>query len=146
MMIRTENKGDIESVHQLLLRSFGGQQEIILMERLRKDPEIDPELSIVAEDDGIVIGHIMFSPATLDDGGRCIRWPPSDRLRFFPNTSGGASADSLSQKARNDAAHTVIRSSSCSATRTITRGLALFRPEPTASRSTNLRCPTRSLW
>lgn len=69
MMIRTEHKGDIESVHQLLLRAFGGQHEKILMERLRKDPEIDPELSIVAEDDGIVIGHIMFSPATLNDGG-----------------------------------------------------------------------------
>ncbi|ANY71748.1 GNAT family N-acetyltransferase [Paenibacillus ihbetae] len=69
MRIRTESKDDIDSVHQLLLRAFGGEDEKILMERLRIDPAINPELSIVAEDNGIVIGHIMFSPATLNDGG-----------------------------------------------------------------------------
>lgn len=40
--------------------------EAVLVEWLREDPGYLPELALVAEEDGVVVGHIMTTRGTLD--------------------------------------------------------------------------------
>lgn len=61
MNIRTETKNDYEQVNELLIQAFSGQEEAILVQRLREDGAFERELSMVAEENGIIKGHIMFS-------------------------------------------------------------------------------------
>ncbi|GAB6930052.1 N-acetyltransferase [Paenibacillus sp. JCM 10914] len=68
MNIRTETNQDMERVQHLLLQAFPGQAEARLVEELRKDPQFVPELSIVAEENGIIKGHILLSQGQLLDG------------------------------------------------------------------------------
>lgn len=68
MNLRTETKHDYEKVQDLLMQAFPGREEAILVRRLREDRTFQQELSIVAEEDGIIKGHIMFSRASLFDG------------------------------------------------------------------------------
>ena len=44
--------------------AFPAPDEADLVEALRAEAE--PIVSLVAEDDGVIVGHILFSPVTLD--------------------------------------------------------------------------------
>lgn len=57
--LRGEEPGDAGQIRDLLEASFPGDGEALLVDRLRSDG--DMVLSLVAEDDGIVIGYIAFS-------------------------------------------------------------------------------------
>ncbi|APG91035.1 GNAT family N-acetyltransferase [Sinorhizobium americanum] len=68
MIIRPETQGDIESIRHVTEAAFAGQPysdqtEARIIERLRAEGALT--LSLVAEDDGEVIGHIAFSPVTI---------------------------------------------------------------------------------
>lgn len=58
-IVRLEQPPDAQQVRDLLESSFPGYGEAILVDRLRSDGDID--LSLVAEDQGVVIGYIAFS-------------------------------------------------------------------------------------
>ncbi|MCM2465080.1 GNAT family N-acetyltransferase [Methanoculleus oceani] len=67
--IRPEAREDYPAVHDLIRRAFGREGEARLVEALRKSPGFIPDLSLVAETDGRVVGHILFSPVrTIEDG------------------------------------------------------------------------------
>lgn len=55
---RPEDAADITRVHDL---AFGQPDEGRLVEAIRKLDDFDPELSIVALDDGAVVGHALLS-------------------------------------------------------------------------------------
>lgn len=64
--LRQENKNDFESVFQLIEKAFEEEEysdhkEQFLVERLRKSEAFIPELSIVAEIDNKIVGHILFT-------------------------------------------------------------------------------------
>lgn len=63
MKIRAESGNDHQVVHALNLAAFETPAEANLVEALRL--QADPCVSLVAEDAGEIIGHILFSPATL---------------------------------------------------------------------------------
>jgi putative acetyltransferase len=63
MLIRPEEPKDHAAVHAVNASAFETPAEASLVEMLRK--EAHPVISIVAEDDGTIVGHIMFSPVTL---------------------------------------------------------------------------------
>jgi putative acetyltransferase len=64
--IREEQCGDVAAIRGLHTAAFGGQVEATIVDRLR---ESCPDLvSFVAEDGERVVGHIHFSPVTVDDG------------------------------------------------------------------------------
>lgn len=65
MMIRPERAHDHDAVRALNVSAFGSPGEARLVDRLRR--EADPVVSLVAEDHGVVVGHIMFTPVTLPD-------------------------------------------------------------------------------
>lgn len=65
MLIRPERDDDHAAVHALNVSAFESSGEAKLVERLRR--EADSVVSLVAEDDGTVVGHIMFTPVTLSN-------------------------------------------------------------------------------
>lgn len=69
MLIRHELKEDIPAIREVNRRAFGGRDdEGRLVDLLRERETII--CSLVAEMDGRVAGHVLFSPAVLDDDGR----------------------------------------------------------------------------
>jgi putative acetyltransferase len=62
--IRPEHSGDLIAVRQVNERAFGRPAEADLVDALRGS---DGSISLVATTVGRVIGHIMFTPVTLDE-------------------------------------------------------------------------------
>ena len=70
MDIRKEKPGDYDSIYAVVKAAFdsaehadGNEQDLVVA--LRKGENYIPELSLVAEENGKVIGHIMFTKARV---------------------------------------------------------------------------------
>jgi putative acetyltransferase len=63
MQIRDEEKNDWPGVHSVNVAAFESPAEANLVDALREQAR--PFISLVAEDQGAIIGHIMFSPVEL---------------------------------------------------------------------------------
>jgi putative acetyltransferase len=63
MLIRPERATDVEQIRAVNLAAFDTRAEADLVDVLRQ--QADPVLSLVADEGGDIVGHIMFSPATL---------------------------------------------------------------------------------
>jgi putative acetyltransferase len=61
MQIRTEIPTDYPAIANLLRAAFKQEAEALLVERLRLSARYIPELTLVAEKEGLVVGHILFS-------------------------------------------------------------------------------------
>ena len=66
MIIRPENPDDLNIIREINISAFGDETEADLVDALRKSGI--PLISLVAEEDKTLIGHIMFSPVTIDNG------------------------------------------------------------------------------
>ena len=62
-LIRSEEEKDRTAVHALNVAAFETPTEADLVDALRR--QVRPLVSLVAEDDQSVVGHIMFSPVSL---------------------------------------------------------------------------------
>lgn len=72
MIIRQETQQDFEAVYQLIQEAFstvehrdGNEQDLV--SDLRNSASFVPPLSLVAEIDGKVVGHILFTKATVGE-------------------------------------------------------------------------------
>jgi putative acetyltransferase len=65
MIVRPETASDYEAIDKLLRAAFGGAKEAELIRLTRASADYVPDLTLVAEEDGQVVGHIMFSYITL---------------------------------------------------------------------------------
>lgn len=63
MLIREEKKDDQAAVYTVNESAFETSSEARLVDALREQAR--PIISLVAENDGEVVGHIMFSPVSL---------------------------------------------------------------------------------
>lgn len=95
MLIRQENSNDYIDVYALTKAAFEGMEhsegnEQDLVERLRKSSAFIPELSLVAEEDGRIIGHIMFTKITINDTDALCLAPVSVLPEFQRKGIGGA--------------------------------------------------------
>jgi putative acetyltransferase len=61
LVIRPERAGDLDAIRAVNRSAFGQDDEARLVDALRSSPAFVPELSLVAEIDGVVCGHILFS-------------------------------------------------------------------------------------
>lgn len=68
MLIRREHIKDYAAIRAVNEIAFTGPTEANLVEALRERAR--PIVSLVAEDDGAVVGHILFSPVTLSSDGQ----------------------------------------------------------------------------
>ena len=64
MIIRPEQEADFDAVRQVNRLAFGQPAEATLVDALRKSAE--PLISLVAVDDNQVVGHIFFTPVSLE--------------------------------------------------------------------------------
>ena len=65
MVIRDETRRDHEAVRELNEAAFESDAEARLVDALRE--QATPVVSLVAEEDSAIVGHILFSPVTLTD-------------------------------------------------------------------------------
>lgn len=63
MEIRAESSADAAAVHALNRAAFGTDEEAALVERLHASAA--PVISLVADDGSEIVGHILFSEASL---------------------------------------------------------------------------------
>jgi putative acetyltransferase len=66
IILRQETEHDREKVYKLTARAFGQESESKLVERLRLGDSFVRELSIVAEVDGDIVGHLLFSNILIE--------------------------------------------------------------------------------
>lgn len=87
MLIRQERKEDYKEVYELIREAFasaehadGNEQD--LTEALRKGNAFIPELSLVAEIDGKLAGHILFTKANIGEKEVLVLAPLSVRPQY----------------------------------------------------------------
>ena len=66
--IRPERPEDHEAVASVVADAFRSEAHAALVAAIRASDGFVPELSLVAEDDGRVVGHVMISVVALEDG------------------------------------------------------------------------------
>jgi len=81
--IRKEEVRDIWAIRNLNEVAFDGSAEADVVDKLRQ--RCDDCLSVVAVDGHEVVGHVMFSPATVESGGRVIRGMGLAPMAVLPN-------------------------------------------------------------
>ncbi len=95
MMIRKEEIADYDAVYYLVKEAFetaahsdGNEQELVAM--LRKSRSFIPELSLVAEEEGHIVGHILFTEGKVGKDTVLILAPLSVRPDFQRQGVGSA--------------------------------------------------------
>lgn len=66
IVIRPELPEDIAMIHHVVHQAFGQAAEANLVDALRRNGKA--KISLVAEDNGRVVGHILFSEVVLEAG------------------------------------------------------------------------------
>jgi putative acetyltransferase len=66
MVIRPESEADYAAVAEVTAGAFGSEDEVRLVEAIRACEDFVPELTLVAQEDGRIVGHIMFSYSALE--------------------------------------------------------------------------------
>ena len=69
--IRVESPADIQQIYDLNEIAFGQPAEANVVNRLRAN--CAEHLSLVAEDGGEIVGHILFTPVVIDEAGDAIQ-------------------------------------------------------------------------
>lgn len=65
MNLREEQSEDIAGIRDAEMLAFGGQEEADLVDMLRAHGKAT--LSLVAEEDGQIVGHVLFSPGRIGE-------------------------------------------------------------------------------
>ncbi len=65
MHIRPETAGDQEAIREVNTQAFGRPTEADIVEKVRQSSGFVPELSFVAERNGQVVGHALFSKVAI---------------------------------------------------------------------------------
>jgi putative acetyltransferase len=65
MLIRREHPDDVTAIHEVHAAAFTTELEANLVRALRASDAWLPRLSLVAEDDGVIVGHVVCTRAQL---------------------------------------------------------------------------------
>ncbi len=65
LKIRSETPGDYSSISRINSQAFGRQNEADLVQALRTLAEFDPNLSLLAEIESQLVGHILLFPVHI---------------------------------------------------------------------------------
>lgn len=61
MQIRSEQPSDYLAISETILQAFEQDNEVRLVQEIRNSDRYIPNLSLVAEANGVIVGHILFS-------------------------------------------------------------------------------------
>ena len=64
--IRPETPDDFQAIREMLTVAFSKKGVANLVEAIRGAPGYDSDLALVAELDGVIIGHVMFTPIQIE--------------------------------------------------------------------------------
>ncbi|HEY9610661.1 N-acetyltransferase [Allocoleopsis sp.] len=84
----SETVHEITGIREVVKAAFGQITEAELIEVIRKSQNFIPELSIVATEDGKVLGHILFSPIVIETRERMIPALALAPLAVIPERQG----------------------------------------------------------
>src|SRR5207253_956504 len=68
VIIRPEEQRDFDAIRAVVAGAFGSDVEAKLVDDIRADACYRPDLALVADDGGAIVGHVMISHAELRDG------------------------------------------------------------------------------
>jgi putative acetyltransferase len=68
VIVRAERPEDYDAIADVVEAAFGSPSEARLVDAIRASTNYVPELSLVAELDGRIVGHVMISFTALYDG------------------------------------------------------------------------------
>ena len=71
-VIRPEEPNDCAAIGEVNRLAFGQDNEARLVEALRRSADYIPQLSLVAQIDGRIVGHVLFSPAVIETPERAV--------------------------------------------------------------------------
>ena len=71
IIVREERSEDIEAVRMVNETAFGQPAEANIADKLRENCQ--DRLSLVATQNGAVVGHILFSPARIEEKGKTVQ-------------------------------------------------------------------------
>jgi putative acetyltransferase len=74
LTIRAEQPEEYDAIGEVVAAAFGSPAEARLVEAIRASPNYVPELSLVAELDGRIVGHVMISFTAIHVDGAAQRW------------------------------------------------------------------------
>ena len=86
--IRPERPEDHAAIGAVVAAAFGSPAEARLVDDIRSSPGFIPDLSLVAEAGGQIVGHVMISHVTLDDDGTRRRVASLSPLAVRPDRQG----------------------------------------------------------
>lgn len=64
VVVRSEREGDLSAIRDLNRVAFGTSEEADIIDRLRQQAR--PVISLVAAEGRVILGHIIFSPVSLE--------------------------------------------------------------------------------
>jgi putative acetyltransferase len=76
VIVRAERDADYAEIFAVVDAAFGDEPVAELVDALRVTPGYLPDLALVAEEDGEVVGHVMFTHTRLDTGKRILMLSP----------------------------------------------------------------------
>lgn len=91
--IRAECDADRERTFAVVESAFGSRLEADLVDALRRSAE--PQISLVAEVDGEVAGHVFFSPITIETDGPAPRAAQLSPVAVLPELQNRAIGSAL---------------------------------------------------
>ena len=86
--VRPERPGDEDAIAELVEAAFGSPAQARLVRAIRSSEEYIPELALVAELGRRVVGHVMISEASLQDGDERHRVVTLSPLAVAPDVHG----------------------------------------------------------
>jgi putative acetyltransferase len=86
--IRPERPGDCDAIADVATAAFGSPAEAQLVEAIRASENFVPELALVAEVEGHVVGHVMVSLVVLRDDEKQHRIANLSPLAVAPHCQG----------------------------------------------------------
>ncbi|MDE2900182.1 MAG: N-acetyltransferase [Chloroflexota bacterium] len=90
VIVRPETPADYDAVREVVNSAFPNDDEDIaaLIEALRAEPDYKPELSLVAELGGAVVGHIIFTDARIETATGVVPAKSLGPLAVHPDCQG----------------------------------------------------------
>ena len=95
VVIRPESPDDHDAIRRLVAAAFQSEAEAELVDRIRASGEYVPEMALVAEADGEIVGHVMISHAVIrnaDGERRIVMLAP---LAVLPECQGRGTGSAL---------------------------------------------------
>jgi putative acetyltransferase len=102
-VIRPERPGDENAIRAVETAAFGRDDEAKIVDDLRAGGEYIPELSLVVEEQGAIVGHVMLSRCHVEPSGDLI--PLLGPIGVVPQRQGNGVGSALVEAALAGARH-----------------------------------------